>query len=570
MKKILFYASCLCALLATSCSTKKDIEVIPYPSDVKVDAGSFNVAGAQVYAADELDTKTKSMLSNFAEQLSVVTGKSSALAGTRASGLFEFSLNPQIGAEAYTLKVEKNGVKVEASDFNGFLYAVETIKQMLPAEVYGKVKAEGISWKLPCCVINDAPRFAYRGMHLDCARHFFSVDEVKKYLDIMAIYKLNTFHWHLTEDQGWRLEIKKYPKLTEIGSYRNGTVIKKDWNSNDGIRYGGYYTQEEVKDIVKYADNLGITIIPEIDLPGHMLAALAAYPYLGCTGGPYEVETKWGVFDDVLCVGKESTFEFLEDVLTEVMELFPSEYIHIGGDECPKSRWKECPRCQKRIKELGLKDGETNGVKHTKEQLLQNYVTARIQKYLGEHGRKIIGWDEILEGQLQPGATVMSWRGTAGGIKAANMGFDAIMTPNSYDYFDYYQSHETDKEPFAIGGYLPVERVYEYEPLAEIPEDAHKHILGVQANLWTEYVATNDHLEYMLLPRMAALSEVQWSLPTNKNLDRFKNSLVHAFNMYDVMGYAYCKDVIGVIGLPGQEQKARTPEELEEYMNQNK
>lgn len=297
-----------------------------------------------------------------------------------------------------------------------------------------------------------------------------------------------------------------------------------------------------------------------------MLGALAAYPELGCTGGPYDVEVRWGVFDDVLCAGQEKTYEFLEDVLDEVMELFPSEYIHIGGDECPKARWKKCPRCLKRMKKLGLKDGEG----HTKEQLLQNYVTARIQKYLGEHGRKIIGWDEILEGKLQPGATVMSWRGTKGGIAAAKNGFDAIMTPNSYLYYDYYQSHEQDKEPLAIGGYLPVEKVYSYEPLAEIPEEAHHHILGVQANLWTEYIPTNEYLEYMLLPRMAALSEIQWCAPEVKNWDRFEHALSHSFAMYDIMGYTYCKDVIGVIGLPENEQPARSEEELKEYLDSKK
>jgi hexosaminidase len=286
------------------------------------------------------------------------------------------------------------------------------MKQMLPVEIYGSAKAKG-DWSLPFVSIMDSPRFAYRGLLLDCCRHFFPVEEVKKVLDLMAIHKMNRLHWHLTEDQGWRIEIKKYPKLTEIGAYRNGTQIFRR-NETDGKRYGGFYTQEQLRDVVAYAAERGITIIPEVDLPGHMVAALASYPELGCTGGPYEVMQRWGGMPDVLCVGKEETFTFLEDVLTEVMDIFPSEYINIGGDECPKIRWKECPRCQARIKKLGLKDTK----EFSKEHYLQNYVTARIQKFINDHGRKIIGWDEILEGELAPGATVMSWRGTKGGIKA--------------------------------------------------------------------------------------------------------------------------------------------------------
>ena len=375
-------------------------------------------------------------------------------------------------------------------------------------------------------------------MHLDCSRHFFSVQEVKKYLDVMALHKMNRFHWHLTDDQGWRVEIKKYPKLTEIGAFRNGTVIKKDWNSNDGIRYGGYYTQEQMKDIVAYADKLGITVIPEIDLPGHMMGALAAYPELGCTGGPYEVWTRWGVSGQVLCPGKEAMFTFLEDVFTELMEIFPSEYIHIGGDECPKEEWEKCPECQARIKELGLKD--SNG--QTAEQYLQSYVTARVQKFLNDHGRKIIGWDEILEGELAKGATVMSWRGVKGGIQASSMGFDVIMTPNTYCYFDHLQSQDLDKEPFSIGGDLPLEKVYSYDPLEGLDGQQQKHILGVQANLWTEYIATPEHLEYMQLPRLDALSEVQWCDPSRKNIERLKTALKDKlFKIYDTMGYNYRK-----------------------------
>ena len=390
--------------------------------------------------------------------------------------------------------------------------------------------------------IADAPRFAYRGMHLDVARHFFSVDEVKRYIDVMAIHKLNTLHWHLTDDQGWRIEIKRYPELTAVGSIRKATVVRKEWGTYDGTPYGGFYTQDEIRDVVKYAADRGVTVIPEIDLPGHMLAALTAYPELGCTGGPYEVWGRWGVADDVLCPGREKTFEFLEGVLTEVMELFPSEYIHIGGDECPKVRWEKCPRCQAKIRQLGLKDdGE-----HTAEHYLQSYVTDRIGKFLAQHGRRIIGWDEILEGRAPSDAVVMSWRGSEGGIAAAKLGHDVIMTPNSHFYFDYYQSLDTDAEPFGIGGYIPMEQVYSYDPaFPELTPEQQKHILGVQANLWTEYVLSDEHLEYMLLPRLAALSEVQWCLPETKDWNRFIGSF-RMDEIYSQMGYEFAKHIFGV------------------------
>ena len=381
----------------------------------------------------------------------------------------------------------------------------------------------------------------------------------------MAAYKLNRFHWHLTEDQGWRMEVKAYPKLTEIGAWRNGTVIKKDWDSNDGIRHGGFYTQEEMKDIVAYAAERGITVIPEIDLPGHMVAALAAYPELGCTGGPYEVWTRWGVAPDILCAGNEDVYTFLETVLTELIGIFPSEYIHIGGDEAFNDEmgipWEHCPKCAAKMRELGIKKGPM--AKH----YLQNYVTARIQDFLNAKGRKIIGWDEVLEGNLAPGATVMSWRGVQGGIKAASMGFDAIMSPSGYMYFDHYQSKERDKEPFGIGGYLPLDMVYHYEPYDGMVPGSESHILGVQANLWTEYIATPEHLEYMLLPRLCALSEVQWCAADKKDYARFDASLDHAFAMFDVMGLNYSLNCRGLIGL--DRQPARTEEELEEYLKEN-
>lgn len=540
----------MCLSLSLMARPVKDIQIIPQPSSVKVLKGSFNAAGKSFFCDPKFGDLAKLNIDRFANRLSLVSGKMS----TTSVGVanmnfvpndgFVFIKDANIALEGYELLVTKKSVVVKASDENGVIYAIETIKQLLPTDIYGKEQAKDVKYSIPCVDIKDAPRFAYRGMLLDCARHYFSVQEIKRFLDMLAVHKMNRFHWHLTDDQGWRIEIKKLPRLKEISAYRNGTIIKKDWDSNDGIRYGYCYSQEEIKEIVNYASSLGITTIPEIDLPGHMLGALAAYPELGCTGGPYEVWKSWGVSDEVLCVGKEETFKFLETVLGEVMDLFPSEYIHIGGDECPKNRWKECPACQAKIKELGLKDDD----KHTKESYLQNYVTARVQKFVNDHGKKIIGWDEILEGDLAKGATVMSWQGVSGGIEAAKRGYDAIMSPNSFLYFDYYQSSEIDKEPFGIGGNLPIEKVYSYEPYDGMPENAQKHILGVQANLWTEYVATPEHLEYMILPRMAALSEIQWSPASEKNFERFKESLKHEFSMYDKMGYTYSKAIYGVYG----------------------
>ena len=559
MKNILL--TLLAVVLVLSCRENgqpQPFSVIPMPNDVTLAEGSFNVAGALVSVDDNLDEASAKAVKAFSETLETVTGK--PMNGKRG-GVIRFGLNPNMGTEEYFLQVKPDGVNVEASAFGGFFYAIQTLKQMLPAEVYGNQKANA-AWLLPCVTILDAPRFDYRGIHMDPCRHFWSVEETKRYIDIAATYKLNRLHWHLTEDQGWRMEIKKYPKLTEVGAWRSGTCIGKDFDSNDGIRYGGFYTQDEMREIVAYAAERNITVIPEVDLPGHMVAALAAYPELGCTGGPYEVWTRWGVSEDVLCVGKEETFTFLEDVLTEVMDIFPSEYIHIGGDECPKDRWRNCPLCQARIKQLGLKAHDN----FSAEEELQAYVTSRIQKFLNDHGRKIIGWDEILDGSLAPGATVMSWRGTEGGIRAAELGFDVVMTPNSHMYIDYYQSRERDKEPLCIGGYVPVEKVYSYEPYEGMTPGTEDHILGVQANLWTEYVTSPEFLEYMLLPRMCALSEVQWCNADRKDYTRFDSSLDHTFKMLDVMGYAYAKHVRGLIGLPGQEQPARSPEELAEYL----
>lgn len=532
----------LIAALAVASCGKHDtfVTVTPYPNDVQLDCGQFKAAGAKFHYSGDLDALTVNAIDGFAAKLSEVSGKKSTVAEGISRDGFIFVAEPAIADEAYELNISRKAVVVKASSFRGFNYAVQTLKQMLPVEIYGSAVAADKDWTLPCAVIKDAPRFAYRGLHFDVSRHFFGIDEVKKYLDVMEVHKMNTLHWHLTDDQGWRLEIKKYPLLTEVGSIRKGTMIGKNWGEYDGVPYGGFYTQDEVREVIEYAEEKGITIIPEIDLPGHMLAALTAYPELGCTGGPYDVWGRWGIADDVLCVGKETTFEFLEGVLEEVVELFPSEYIHIGGDECPKVRWEKCPKCQAKIKELGLKGDD----KFDAEHYLQSYVTERIEKFLNEKGRKIIGWDEILEGQLSPNATVMSWRGSEGGIAAVKAGHDAIMTPNTHFYFDYYQSKDVANEPLAIGGYLPVSMVYSYEPFTDsMDADARKHILGVQANMWTEYIPTNEQLEYMILPRASALSEVQWTLPEHKNWDRFLASLPHMAEIYEYLGCNYATHV---------------------------
>ena len=515
------------------------IAIVPYPNHLEAGRGTYRVTDRPVTCDSRTDERTQRAVVGFAARLATVTGGTNPVTVADempASGI-RF-----VTAEGYELNVDGEGIEVRASQFPGFLYALQSLGQLLPAAVYGTEPAPDAAWEVPCVKIADAPRFAYRGMHLDVARHFFSVDEVKRYIDVMAIHKLNTLHWHLTDDQGWRIEIKRYPELTAVGSIRKATVVRKEWGTYDDTPYGGFYTQDEIRDVVEYAADRGVTVIPEIDLPGHMLAALTAYPELGCTGGPYEVWGRWGVADDVLCPGREKTFEFLEGVLTEVMELFPSEYIHIGGDECPKVRWEKCPRCQAKIRQLGLKDdGE-----HTAEHYLQSYVTDRIGKFLAQHGRRIIGWDEILEGRAPSDAVVMSWRGSEGGIAAAKLGHDVIMTPNSHFYFDYYQSLDTDAEPFGIGGYIPMEQVYSYDPaFPELTPEQQKHILGVQANLWTEYVLSDEHLEYMLLPRLAALSEVQWCLPETKDWNRFIGSF-RMDEIYSQMGYEFAKHIFGV------------------------
>lgn len=531
MKKLLLaFAAGVCL---SACATHDPkISIVPYPNHLEPGHGTFAVKGEGVVCDSRADERTQRAVAEFAAQLAKTSGGENPVTVADelpASGI-RFVLDQTLPEEGYRLDVTPKGVEVRASRFPGFFYAVQSLRQMLPAAVYGTEPAPGEEWVLPCVSIEDAPRFAYRGMHLDVARHFFSVDEVKRYIDVMAIHKLNTLHWHLTDDQGWRIEIKKYPELTRVGSVRGETLIGHHHTSSeyDKTPHGGYYTQKQIREIVKYAADRYITVIPEIELPGHAVAALTSYPWLGCKGEGYEVRRRWGISKEVFCPGKETTFEFLQNVFAEVLELFPSEFIHIGGDECPKDSWKQCPLCQERIRTEGLKD----------EFELQSYTVRRMEKWLREHGRKIIGWDEILEGGVSPTATVMSWRGSKGGIAAAKAGNHVIMAPNVHCYLDYYQTKTPTKEPMAIGGYVPMRKVYELDPYDQLTPGERAYILGVQGNLWTEYIATFPHLKHMLLPRLAAIAEVGWSYD-RKDFDDFKHRMNSLRKCYDAAGLNY-------------------------------
>jgi hexosaminidase len=433
--------------------------------------------------------------------------------------------------EGYQLKVNRHTISILANTPTGIFYGIQSLLQVFPASFYAKA-GELKKVDIPQCYVKDAPRFGYRGMHLDVSRHFFPPADVKKYIDMLAMYKFNTFHWHLTDDQGWRIEIKHYPRLTEVGAWRDSTLIGRYGRKPvryDKKRYGGFYTQDEVRNIVQYAQQRHITIIPEIEMPGHSSAALAAYPELACNKGPFHVATTWGVFRDIYCP-KENTFHFIENVLSEVMALFPSKYIHIGGDEVPKARWKSSRFCQQLMKKEGLKD----------EEALQSWFIRRIEQFLNAHGRKLIGWDEILQGGLSPNATVMSWRGIKGGIAAAQNGHDAIMTPGTHCYFDHYQA-DRQFQPLAIGGFTTLKKVYSYEP---VPEELNakeaQHILGAQGNVWTEYISDFKQVQYMTLPRMAALAEVVWTPASRKNWHDFQRRIQKHFKIYQALGYNYC------------------------------
>lgn len=443
--------------------------------------------------------------------------------------------------EGYRVEIGSDGITVTGSAPDGVFYGIQMLRKSLPGAMSaGKVV-------LPAAVVEDRPHFSYRGAHFDVCRHFFTVDEVKEYIDMMSLHNMNTLHWHITDDQGWRVEMDAYPELVEKGSVREETLVghlNDRPEKYDGKPYGGYYTKEEIRDVVKYAADRYIDIVPEVDLPGHMQAALTAYPELGCTGGPYKVWTKWGISEDVLCAGNDAVLEFLDGVFAEIMELFPGEYVHIGGDECPKVRWEACPKCQAKAAELGLADDRHS----TKEQKLQSYVMKHVASYLQSHGRKVIGWDEILEGDAAEGAIVMSWRGESGGIKAARLGHDVIMTPNTYMYFDYCQGQDVSKEPLSIGGYIPVRAVYNYSPVPKsLTGREAEHILGVQANLWTEYIESFSHVQYMVLPRWAALAENQWACPSDKDYKAFLDRLENLIEIYELEGYNYAGHVFEVV-----------------------
>ncbi len=493
-----------------SVSAAAEIQIIPQPLELQTLPGTYTLSASTQIFYDASIAGLDGYVLRFAEKLRVVTGlplpTAPLTAGAATTDIIVFDsagVSPEWGDEGYQLQVTSAGVHMIAQAPPGFFYAAQTLYQLLPVEVESKSAHPDMVWSLPGVLITDSPRFRWRGMHLDVCRHFFSVDFVKKYIDMLAMYKMNVFHWHLTDDQGWRIEIKKYPLLTDVGAWRKGTL-------GDGIPHGGFYTQAEIREVVAYAAERAITIVPEIEMPGHSTAAIAAYPWLSCTGAAIPVQTNWGIFGDVFCPGKETTFTFLEDVLSEVMELFPSPFIHVGGDECPKDRWRAHDLCQKRMQEEGLNS----------EAELQSYFTRRIEAFLRAHGRRLIGWDEILEGGIAPNAAVMSWRGFEGGVAAARSGHEVVMSPTSHCYFDYYQAQQG--EPKAIGGYVPIEQVYSLEPVpSALTPDESRFILGAQANLWTEYIATERHAEYMLFPRLCALSEVAWTQVSLRDYEDF-------------------------------------------------
>ncbi|MQP24598.1 family 20 glycosylhydrolase [Flavobacterium sp. LMO8] len=532
----------LLLLFSVICVAQQTLNIIPKPNSVEIKNGHFVLNKETVILADENSFEAKFLQKEIKNrtglQLKISLNSNSIskigfyyllLPGViiKTDSLGNRSTNRNKGQ--YFLRVEKNDITIAQADNVGDFYGIQTLLQLIPFEKKSEIK-------IPYLSISDQPKFQWRGMHLDVSRHFFPKEFIKKYIDYLAMYKMNTFHWHLTDDQGWRIEIKKYPKLTEVGAWRNGSMVGHYTDQTfDNIRYGGFYTQEEIKEIVAYAKERHITIVPEIEMPGHALAALASYPEFSCTGGPFEVGKTWGVLEDVFCP-KDETFTFLENILTEVISLFPSEYIHIGGDESPKVRWKSCPHCQKRIKEEHLKD----------EHELQSYFIQRIEKFVNSKGRKIIGWDEILEGGLAPNAAVMSWRGTEGGIAAAKQKHFVVMSPGSHCYFDHYQG-EPKNEPIAFGGYTNVEKVYSFNPIPkELSAEESNYILGAQANLWTEYINTPEHVEYMLFPRIAALSEVVWGTSNPKEYKEFEKRLISHFEIYDKKGINYSKAIFEV------------------------
>ncbi len=531
----------LLLLICFGCEKEKRLaihpQIIPAPFHQELEKGVFVLNEKTVLRYDE---DLKETVKYFNAYLKKGLGVSMQLnKETEKNSIILEKDTTIINEEAYRLFISETNIKIQSSTKKGAFYAIQTLRQLLP-ECFENGSCINKEFAIKALTVLDAPRFSYRGMHLDVGRHFFSVSAIKKYIDMLAMLKMNTFHWHLTEDQGWRIEIKKYPRLTEIGSYREETLIghyNDQPHQFDGQRYGGFYTQEEIKEVVAFATSRNITIIPEIEMPGHSQAAIAAYPELGCSGEEVKVATKWGVFEEVYCPNQK-TFAFLENVLDEVVDLFPGKYIHIGGDEAPKTKWKSCNHCQQLIKEKGLKD----------ERGLQSYFIAKMEKYINSKGKQIIGWDEILEGGLAPNATVMFWRGTDGAVQAAKEGHDLILSPTSNCYFDYYQS-DNENEPLAIGGFLPLEKVYNFNPIPEgMNPSEEKHVLGAQGNVWTEYMPTYEKVEYMAFPRAVALSEVVWTKDKNKDYSCFISRLANFHNRLDTLNVNYANHLYEVNG----------------------
>jgi hexosaminidase len=504
------------------------INITPMPVEMTAGEGTFELNKKTVFVAADPDAAK--VAGFFAAKIALSTGYTIGIAEAKpAGGYIDLTLasDAPVGDEGYLLDVAPAGIDIRAKTPQGLFYAMQTVMQLLPAEIESSSKVAASGWSVPAVSIRDEPRFGYRGMHLDVSRHFADVEFIKKQLDLLAMFKINTFHWHLTEDQGWRIEIEKYPRLTTVGAQRT---------EGEGNTYGPFfYTREQVREVVAYAGERFIEVIPEIELPGHAVAAIAAYPELGCTGEQLQVRNIWGVANDVFCAGNEQVFTFLEDVISEVIPLFESEYFHIGGDECPKSRWERCPKCQARIRELGLKDDGHN----TAEMKLQSWFVQRIGKFLEGHGKKMIGWDEILEGGLAPSATVMSWRGEQGGVASANMGHDVIMTPGEWMYLDKYQG-DPELQPVTIGGYLTLEKVYGYEPVpTAIAPDKRHHILGAQSNIWTEYKYSTAGMENDIWPRMIATAELTWTPAERKNYADFERRIDNQRVRLDMHGVGY-------------------------------
>ncbi|MFC5409563.1 family 20 glycosylhydrolase [Larkinella bovis] len=525
--------------------------IIPKPARLENRAGRFVFTNTTVLQIPATRPELRTIAEHFVHQLHAASDltvriqQTTETASANQQIRFEPVADARLGDEGYRLDISPATILIEATQPAGFFYAVQSLYQLLPPAVFSpKSTSFSSNWSVPACRIDDQPRFRYRGLHLDVTRHFFPVSFIKKYIDLLALHKFNTFHWHLTDDQGWRIEIKKYPRLTQVGGWRKETLIGHYYESEpqqfDGQPYGGFYTQDEVRDVVQYAKSKYVTIIPEIETPGHALAILAAYPELGCAGGPYETATKWGIFSDILCP-HEKTFSFLQDVLTEVMALFPGPYIHIGGDEAPKTAWKKSAFCQRLMKQLKLKN----------ENQLQRYFTARLDRWVSAKGRRMIGWDEIMDGEspaarVSTGAVVMSWRGTAGGLKAARQGHDVIMTPENYVYLDHYQGDRA-QEPLAFGRFTPLEETYSYDPVpADLPVSVQQHILGVQACVWTEYLKTPEQVEYMAWPRAAAVAEIAWTSAEQKSWPDFTQRLPVLFQRLDFLQTRYARTYYAV------------------------